>query len=165
MTLKQRKKKIKKDRVWNHFLFWCNFKENPAFINMQEVKDYDPERWRTAFEHFQEKGSRGLSSEELTYIKPIVDGQRIKEITLNGLVTESMEFWANGWGWINPFIATLTMHPKVDRLTKVAILRMIRNMQGGKGKYNPNSVVDFFMRHPGISDKTKNHYFNIKANN
>lgn len=132
---------------------------------MQEVKDYDPEKWRSAFEHYQEKGSKGLSSEELTHIKPIVDGQRIKEITLNGLVTESMEFWANNWGWINPFVATLTTLPKVDRLTKVAILRMMRNMQGGiKGKYNSNSVMDFFVRHPGISSKTKNHYLSIKAN-
>jgi len=164
MNLKQRRKKIRKDRTWNHFLFWCGFDRNPAFINMKEVENYNPEKWRTAFEFYQERGSRGLTSEELENIKPIIDGQRIKEITLNGLVTESMEFWANGWGWINPFIATLTTHPKVDRLTKVAILRMIRNMQGGKGKYDPNSVVDFFLRHPGISDKTKDHYFSIKAN-
>ena len=163
MNLKKRKQKIRKDRVWNHFMYWCDFENNKPFIDLQVVVDYDPNDWRDAFERYQTNGAKALSTIELKFIEPIVNGQRIKEITLNGLATESLEFWANSWGWIYPWIDSLTREPFYDRLTKVAILRTIRKMQGGKkGHYNPNSVIDYFMSHPGISEKTKQYYLNLK---
>lgn len=86
--------KVRKERTWKHFLYHCNFDKFPPFINNKAVEDYDPEKWRDAFERYQEKGRKALTEEELINIKPILDGQRSKEILLNGLAEESLDFWA-----------------------------------------------------------------------
>jgi hypothetical protein len=151
---KKRKKKFKADRLWKHFMYWCDFKNNPPFIGMKIVQDYDPEMWRNAFEKFQSNGSKYLTQEEMINIKPILDGQRQKEIFLNGIVEESMEFWSTGHGWRIPLYAAFCECS--DRLTKVAIGKIIRNMYGhGKKEYQPMAATDFFIRTPSISDRIK----------
>jgi hypothetical protein len=164
MTKKQRKKKIKADRLWRHFMYWCDFKNNPPFINLVEVQDYDPEKWRNAFERFQERGAKSLTTEELQNIKPILDGQRQKEIFLNGIIEEGMEFWSTGHGWWYPLYASFKDCD--DRLTKVAIGKIIRNLYGyGKKEYDPMASVDFFLRTPCISDRIKSKLFATKYEN
>jgi len=162
---KIRRNKIRKDRVWNNFLYFCNFKKWPAFINLKEITDYNPEDYREAFERYQTGGKHALkNAQELLYIQPILDGQRQKEILLDSLAEESMEYWAKGWGWIYPWVHTLDM--KVDRLTKVAILRSLRTMLGTKlncTEYHPENILNFFVRHPGIKPKTKKRFLDLRG--
>lgn len=154
LSKKQRKKKTKSDRLWKHFMYWCDFKNNPPFINLVEVKDYKPEKWRNAFERLQERGAKSLTAEELQNIKPILDGQRQKEIFLNGIIEEGMEFWSTGHGWWYPLYASFKDCD--DRLTKVAIGKIIRNLYGyGKKEYSPMAAIDFFIRTPSISPRIK----------
>ena len=156
---KLKRQQIRKNRIWKHFLYWCNFKENPPFINLQEIQDYDPEKWRTTFELCQEQGRKKLTSEELLNIKPILDGQRQKEIFLNGIITESMEFWAMGYGWMPPLYASFKECS--DRLTKVAIGKIIKNMYGDK-EYEPHAALNFFLRTSSISERIKSKLLALK---
>ena len=166
--MSQRERKIqrtktRKDRTWNHFIYYSDFSKWSPFINMKEIKDYNPEHWRVAFEMYQEKGRKFITPEEYDFIQPILNGQRTKEIMLDSLAEESMEFWAKGWGWIIPWVHTL--ETVTDRLTKVAILRTLRKILGTKlnsRDYHPESIIEFFKRHPGISEKSKQRYFDVR---
>lgn len=142
------KEQIRKDRTWRHFLFWLG--KGPHFINMKEAHGYDPEMWRVAFERYQSQGAASLSPAELSGIQPLIDGQRQKEICLNGHVSESMEWWASHQGWIHPLRDSL-MRGGYDRVTKLALLRIVRAMK--------KDVISFFQRHPGIEEKVKERHF------
>jgi hypothetical protein len=146
--MKKTKRQIRQDRTWKHFLFWLG--NGPHFINMQQSSDYNPEQWRAAFERYQSQGKSALSNDELAGIQPLIDGQRQKEICLNGHVAESMEWWAWHQGWIHPLRDSL-IRGGYDRLTKVAILRMIRSMR--------DDLVGFFARHPGLDESVKSRHF------
>lgn len=63
MLTKKNKKvaaRVRKDRVWKHFLHHCNFDKFPPFINSKAVENYDPEKWRDAFERYQERGRKAF---------------------------------------------------------------------------------------------------------
>lgn len=146
------RKQIKKNRTWNHFKWWVG--DGPHFIDNKEVVDYEPEKWRDAFERYQSYGPKALTTEEHINIKPLLDGQRQKEICLNGHVAECMEWWAHHRGWIWPLRDSL-LRGKYDRLTRLAMLRMMRSMS--------EDIVGFFERHPGIEDDVRQRHFSTYA--
>jgi hypothetical protein len=43
-----KKKQIRKDRTWKDFLFWLG--NAPYYYDHKELLNYDPEKWRDAFE-------------------------------------------------------------------------------------------------------------------
>jgi len=144
------RKQIRKNRWWRHIL--SHLPQRVFGSDMREIKDYHPEQWRDAFERFQSHGNQALTEIEREGILPLIAAQKGKEILLTSLAEECMSFWAKGWGWIHPIASTLAKpvqpeEKRVDRLTRVAILRMLRNMRA--------DVVDFFIRHPGIKEDTK----------
>ena len=147
---KKRKRQIRRDRTWNHFLYWLSdLKFHSNFTKW--VEPYNPEDHRLDFEEYQSHGARNLTAEQIEGIKPLLDGQVSKEITLNLLVEESMEWWAHGAGWTYPFLSFLSF--KNDRLTKVAVLRIKKQLQ--------EDNIGFWMRHPGISEDSKQKYLSI----
>lgn len=145
------KKQIRKDRWWNHVKAWL---KPPFFINLQPVENYNPELWRDAFERFQTHGASSLSAEEIDGIQPLVSAQVQKEAVLTGHASEALEFWSSGMGWMPPLRDSLE-RGDYDRLTRVAILRMIRSLR--------QDALGFFQRHPGISQAAKGRAFALKA--
>lgn len=144
---KPTKKQIKQNRLWNHFKSYICY---PIFDSkMKKIGDYDPEKWRDAFLRYQSLGRKALTEEEIEGIAPLINGQANKEIFINSLVMETMEFDAMGWGWIYPINHTL--HTGVDKLTKLALLKIRRRLSGRKregGKIKKESWADdgFFGR-------------------
>lgn len=142
------RKQIRKDRWWNHILFYI---PKHAFgSDLREIHGYDPTQWRDAFERFQSFGEKALSAQEREGIMPLIAAQKGKEIMLTSLAEECMEFWSRHWGWFTPISATLQRRDgelPLDRLTRVAVLRMARSIE--------RDVVGFFTRHPGIKDEKK----------
>lgn len=149
------RKQIRKNRWWKHIL--GHLPQQIFGTDLRRLENYDPEKWRGAFEDFQSNGLGNLSPEEREGIHPLIQAQRQKEILLTELATECMEYWANGWGWMIPIRSTLDGEPKLDRLTKVAILRMMKTME----ENYPVGVVDFFCRHPGIKESQRQRYLAV----
>lgn len=145
------KKQIRQDRLWKHFKSFLD--DRIWDSQMGEIHGYDPEPWRDAFFRYQSNGSKGLTADELEGIKPMVDAQKAKEITLTSLAIESMEWWSVGAGWIYPWLDVLNRGVK-DRLFKVAIMRTMKNIA--------KDSVTFFKHHPGIPEATKQRYFDIR---
>lgn len=145
--MKLTKKQIKQNRLWNHFKSYICY---PIFDSkMRKINDYDPEKWRDAFLRYQSLGRRALTEEEIEGIAPLINGQANKEIFINSLVMETMEFDAMGWGWVHPINHTL--QTGVDRLTKVALLKIKRRLAGynrenGAFKYEKWRSDGFFGR-------------------
>ena len=127
----------------------------PFGPDLKRIEDYEPEKFRAAFEHFQSRGRKGLSTEELYGIHPLVSAQKAKEVTLTSMAEESMEYWSKGWGWDVPWSHTCDTRREgakpMDRLTYVAILRTRKSIA--------KDPHDFFERHPGISAEIKQRYF------
>jgi hypothetical protein len=144
----QTRKQVRANRLWKHWLSWLP--EKPFDPDLRRIDDYDPKLYRRAFEWFQSNGRRGLTPDQLRGIHPLIDAQKAKEITLTSLAEESMEWWANGWGWIHPWSSTLESG-RIDRLTRVAVLRTMKSIE-----QDPHA---FFERHPGISQEKKWRYF------
>lgn len=154
------RQQIRKNRWWKHILFHL-----PSRIfgpDLREIHGYDPEPWREAFERFQARGRSVLSKEEISGIHPLISAQKCKEILLTSLADECFEWWSNGWGWMGPLDDTLYRKDDapLDRLTRVAILRMKRTMLETAAS---TSIVDFFSRHPGISESKKQKRFGMVA--
>lgn len=149
------RKQIKADRLWKHWLYWLP--EQCFGPDLKEIENYDPEKYRKAFEHFQTKGRKGLTEEEIYHIHPLIEAQKRKEITLSSLAEESMEWWSNLKGWIYPWLHTIENKGTMDRLTFIAILRTIKSIA--------KDPHDFFLRHPGISQQTKHRYFTQRVQN
>lgn len=140
----KRKTVIRRDRLWKHWKSWLS---SPLFdINGNRLDAYDPEPWRAAFERFQSHGKSALTDAEYAGIWPLICAQKNKEITLTSLVDESMEWWANRWGWIYPFLSFLG-ESGVDRLTRLAVLRIMKGVA--------QDSLGFFLRHPGIPEDRK----------
>ena len=152
--MKLTRKQIKANRLWKHWLYWLG-DAVPFGPDLKPIPNYNPEQWRSAFERYQTLGSGGISSEALWHIAPLIAAQRSKEVFLTSLAQESLEFWASGFGWSAPWYHTLECGRsdarRMDRLTRVAILRTMRSI-----KADP---VGFFSRHPGIKQHTKERYF------
>lgn len=151
--MKLSKKQIRKNRTWKHFLFWLG--SGPHFIDMKQAKGYNPEQWRDAFERYQSQGPKALSEQELAGIQPLLDGQRQKEICINGHVAEAMEWWASHQGWMHPLRDSL-LRGGYDRLTRLSLLRIIRGLT--------DDTMSFFQRHPGLDEKVKQRHFLTYAN-
>lgn len=155
MTHRRTRKQIKADRLWRHWLSWIG---EPFGPDLKPIGNYDPNRFRKAFEHFQTHGRKGLSVEEQHGIHPLISAQKAKEVTLTSMAVESMEWWAKGHGWAVPWIDTLGRvkgGEKMDRLTRVAILRTMKSMA--------KDPCAFFERHPGIEPELKQRYFNYRV--
>ncbi len=146
------RKQVKADRLWWHWLFWLS--DTPMGRDLKPIENYRPEEWREPFDRFQSCGASCLSSRELDSIYPLICAQRAKEVVLTSLAEESMEWWAKGDGWIYPWLHTLQTKG-LDRLTRVAILRTMKSIA--------KDPVDFFNRHPGLTPKTKERFFSLKA--
>lgn len=149
--MRRTKKQVRSDRLWRHWLSWMG---EPYGPDLKYIYNYDPDAFRGAFEKFQTHGRKGLTPDELYGIAPLLAAQKAKEVTLTSMATESMEWWAKRWGWAIPWLHTLDMvrgGEKMDRLTKVAILRTVKTI-----------AVDpfaFFERHPGIPTELKARFF------
>lgn len=153
--MRRTRKQIKADRLWKHWLSWMG---EPFGPDLKRIKNYDPSKFRDAFEMFQTHGRRALSESQLYGIEPLLAAQKAKEATLTSMAIESMEWWSKGGGWAIPWLDTLSRAKegeRMDRLTRVAILRTIKSI--AKDPHN------FFSRHPGIPDKLKERYFNYRA--
>jgi hypothetical protein len=146
------RKQVKADRLWRHWLFWLS--DTPMGRDLRLLENYNPERWRKAFEWFQSYGPLVLAEDELDGIYPLICAQRAKEVVLTSLAEESMEWWAKGQGWVYPWLHTLQTKG-LDRLTRVAILRTMKSIA--------KDPVSFFNRHPGLTPKTKERFFSLKA--
>ena len=147
------RKQIKANRSWKHWLYWLE--PEPWGEDGQRIKNYDPEKYREAFNYFQSNGRRGLTDDQVTGIYPLIQAQKAKEITLNMMVEESMYFWSDGGGWRTPWRCTLDLNKtdtkKFDRLTLVAILRIMRSIDA--------DPLDFFARTTSISPQIKIKYY------
>lgn len=152
------KQEIRKNRWWKHILSYLPSK---VFgFDLRRIQNYNPEQWRDAFERFQSSGIKALMPFEREGIDPLISAQRGKEIFLTAIATECMEFWSNGWGWmipINDVLQKRVGEPSLDRLTRVAILRMRKTML----ENYPVGVVDFFCRHPGIKESQRERYLAV----
>lgn len=154
--MKKSRKQIRSDRLWKHWLYWLK----PPYFgpDWKELPNYDPEEYREAFHAFQTHGSGAVPHEKHAGLAPLVAAQRAKEVFLTTLALESFEWWAKGWGWEHPWQHTLEMgktdQKKMDRLTKVAILRTIKSIRP--------DPLDFFDRHPGITAEEKVRFFGVR---
>ncbi len=145
--MKKTRKQIRRDRLWKH---WLSFLSKKCYgPDFKEIKDYNPELWRNAFEKFQTYGKSKLTKEEIYNIEPLIAAQKSKEITLTSLAEESMWYWSTGGGWIYPWLGSL--QKPIERLFRVAILRTMR-------KIRDSGSLEFFLSHPGISEETKTRY-------
>jgi len=148
---KKAKNQIRKNRLWKHWLYWLG--EPPYWDNWHEYKNYDPEKFRDAFEKFQTHGRPALSEEEWFGIQPLKNAQNQKEFVLTGLCEEALEFWAQNMGWVHPlnhYVST-----SKDRLTKVAVLRIIKRIQ-------EDGAETFLLGHPKIPQKRKEYAMAVK---
>ena len=137
------RQQIRSNRLWKHWKSWL---PSPVFgLDMRRIDSYDPEPWRDAFQRFQTHGRHALTEAEYEGIWPLICAQKNKEITLTSLVDESMEWWANRWGWIYPFADFLAGGG--DRLTRLAVMRTMKNIA--------QDSIGFFLRHPGIKHDIK----------
>ena len=168
--MKLTKKQIRANRLWNHFKSYISY---PIFNSSgHKVDNYDPEPWRDAFMRYQSLGRKALTEEEREGIKPLIDAQANKEIFINSLVLETLEFDAKGWGFIHPINSTLDTG--VDRLTKRALLKIKRNLLGKfrkDGKLQKEKDYDmgffwrlnnFYKRHP-VSEKEESQFLKLIA--
>lgn len=149
------RKQIKADRLWRHWLSWMG---EPFGPELKPISNYNPSRYRRAFEQFQAHGRKGLSAEDQYGIEPLLSAQKAKEVTLTSMAIESMEWWSKGHGWAIPWLDTLERvkgGEKMDRLTRVAILRTVESISK-----DPHG---FFERHPGITPELKQRYFSYRV--
>lgn len=136
------RKIIRQNRLWSHFLYWLG--DGPHFhSDGSRWDDYEPERWRKTFLNFQSNGRRGLSPDEIDGITPLIDGQRRKELTLNSLVIEMLIWDSEGWGYIHP--AMHVLETKMDRLTRLSVLRTLNNIRQCEGF---GRRVWWYIKHP-----------------
>jgi hypothetical protein len=157
MKFGKKRKQIRKDRLWKHWLYWLS---DDAFDhNLKKIENYDPEKYRNAMDKWQTHGRKALTDDEFQGVKPLIDAQKAKEIFLTSLAEESAEFWSKGWGWIYPWQHTIDMRntdsKKMDRLTYVAILRTMKSIA--------EDPHDFFERHPGIKPEIKDRFFSYRV--
>lgn len=143
---KKQKQQIRKNRLWKHWLRWLG--EAPYWDNWHEYKDYDPEKFRDAFEKFQTHGRSVLTDDEWFGIQPLKNGQNQKEFVLTGLCEEALEFWSQNLGWIYPLSHYASQEK--DRLTKVAVLRIIKRIE-------EDGAAKFLLGHPKIPQKRKDY--------
>lgn len=139
------KKQIRQNRLWRHFKLFIT---EPIFDNeSRKITNYNPELYKEAFLQYQTSGAKGLSEEQLEGIKPLIDAQKQKEITLNSLVMETFEWDSKGWGWTYP-ISDVLSRKELDRLTVLAILRIKRQLQNKSGEKTFVDRLEFYKRHP-----------------
>lgn len=142
--IKLTKKEIKNNRLWEHFKSFISY---PIFDSkLRKIENYDPEQYKEAFFHFQTHGRKGLTAEQIEGIKPLIDAQKNKEITLNSLIMEIFELDSKNWGWIYPINSILSY--KMDRLTRLAILRIKRRLQPKNEFYGFGNRLEFYLSHP-----------------
>ena len=130
----------------------------PFGPDLKPIPNYDPTRYRKAFERFQTHGRNGIIAEDIYGIAPLLGAQKAKEVTLTSMAIESMEWWSKGFGWEIPWLDTLErvkLGEKMDRLTRVAILRTVKSIS--------KDPISFFERHPGISHELKQRYFSFRV--
>ena len=151
--VKSSKKEIRNMRLWQHFKYYLPVKVFNSRLSV--IEDYNPEIHKNNFFKYQSYGRKSLSESELEGIKPLIDAQALKEIFLNSLVIETLEWDANGWGWIYPINSTLS--GKLDRLTRLAILKIKKGLSGDKDEFTFADRLDFYQRHP-ISGLWKNEF-------
>lgn len=138
------KKQIKQDRLWEHFKYFLPDKIFKS--DLTKWHNYNPELYKQIFLDYQSYGRKNLTLEQLENIKPLLDGQRQKEIFLNSVVMEIFEWDSKGWGWIYPIDSILS--EKLDRLTRLSLLKIRKRLRGkNKNLYFPNRL-NFYLSHP-----------------
>ena len=77
LMLQMTRKKIRKERLWNHFKYYI---PNRVFgSDLREIRNYDPELYKDKFLDFQSNGRRNLTLEDYENIKPLIDAQGLKD--------------------------------------------------------------------------------------
>jgi hypothetical protein len=148
MKSTEKKKQIRKNRTWKHFLSWLG--NAPYYFELKEIKDYQPEKWRDAFERFQTFGPKSLTVEEFIHIQPLISGQKAKEICINGHVEEAMDWWSSLQNWSIPFKDSL-LRGGYDRLTRLSLLRIMKSIQ--------EDGIGFFSKTTSIDGNIKSRFF------
>ena len=131
----------KRDQLWRHFVSWL-----PAVCFRRDQTrwdDYDPEPWRDAFFRFQTHGESRLNKDELDGIWPLICAQKNKEITLNSIVLETMEWDASGWCWFFPLRDILSR--QLEPLTRLALTKIHDALDSGGGF---GGRCEWYMKHP-----------------
>jgi len=52
------------------------------------------------FFEYSSRGRKRLTPEQILQIEPLIDGQKIKEMTIKMMVCELSEWWSNHWGML-----------------------------------------------------------------
>ncbi len=144
------KKQLKNKRLKDHFLYWC---KPPYFhSNLTKWDNYPPQNYIDTFLKVQSYGYKNLTPDELEGITPFIAGQSNKEIFINSLIMECFDFDSREWGWIHPIDHTLS--DKMDKLTRLSILRIKRRLHGKRGFDKNNNIIGFgdrlkfYLSHP-----------------
>lgn len=138
------RKQIKQNRLFNHFKSYIPDKIFGS--DLREIINYNPDLYRDLFLKYQSYGRKSLSSIELENIKPLVDAQSLKEITINSIIMETFEWDSRGWGWIYPINNILSS--KLDRLTKLSLLRIKKRLYGENELLTFADRLIFYISHP-----------------
>src|SRR5438046_358058 len=95
-------------RKRQHFRAWRFVRHLRRFVDYHRFPDFRvTSELVRAESRRQSYGDTKLTPSEIVLTAPLRDAQRWKEVTIDGLVDEMGEWWANGWGWWYPMAAEL----------------------------------------------------------
>lgn len=90
-------------------------------------------------------------------IKPLINGQINKELTIKMIVEEMCEWWSKGWGWCYP-LQIVIESIKNDNIYKVSLLKIKKRCSEKCGI----GFIDFINSFTGLSKEQKQRYFATK---
>lgn len=141
--MRESRKKIRHDRLWRQF---TSFIGEPIFHrDLSKWPDYNPEPFRDAFFRYESHGAKALTASELEGIWPLICAKKNLTNTINMLVEETFDWDSKGWGWIYPLSDTLRRKGELDRLTRLALLKIMRALKRCRGSFER---LEWYLKHP-----------------
>lgn len=112
---KKQRRRFREKRFAKHLARFVDLHRFPDFQLTDDMIAAEAKR--------QTHGPCKLTESEVALLEPLRDGQKWKEVIIDGLVQEMAEWWSKGWGWWYPMAAHLR-YERNDWIMKKALLEI-----------------------------------------
>jgi hypothetical protein len=136
-------------KLIHHFERFVDRRWHPNFKTDEETK--------LAFVMFQSNGKKSLTPKQWELVQPLLNGQVGKELTIKMLVEEMAEYWAKGWGWYVPLMATLKWEFRDRHIHQDK--EFIQNLIAIARHCKEKGFFEFFKSFTGLTFEEKVTYF------
>jgi hypothetical protein len=121
-TSRKRKSIFRAYRFCKHLCRFVDRHRYPDFVLTDEIVMAERQR--------QSHGEKSMRPRAVEVIEPLRDAQRWKEVTINGIIDEMLEWKRNEWGWAYPWIAEFERIEN-DWIMRKALLEIWDNFTQG----------------------------------